>query len=66
MYMKTYNYNAWKVDSKMNPIVDTDRTLSGFSQKAVLRFLAYEEKVPYNGEKIVRLSDGTAWAVAKQ
>lgn len=64
--MKTYNYNAWKVDSNMNPIKDTDRTLSGFNKKAVLRFLAYEENVPYNGEKIIRLSDGTAWVVMKK
>jgi hypothetical protein len=64
--MKTYTYNAWKVDSKMNPIENTDRTLSGFSEKAVLRFLAFEENVPYNGEKIVRLNDNTSWIVSKQ
>ncbi len=31
--MVTYTYNAWKVDSKMNPIENTDKILTGFSQK---------------------------------
>jgi hypothetical protein len=59
-------YNAWKADSKCEPIPDTDRVFMGKSKRAVVKHLAYEEGVEHmHNDILVRCKDGTIWFVHK-
>jgi hypothetical protein len=58
-------YNAWKANSKCEPIEGTDRILLGENKRNVLRHLAYEEGVEYkHGDLIVKLPNGEMWCVS--
>lgn len=57
-------YDAWKVNSDGLPVDDKERIFKSVSAKYVLRLLAYEEGVEYNGlSSILRLKDGSFWCV---
>jgi hypothetical protein len=59
-------YNAWKANSKLEPIEGTDRILEGKSKRAIIRHLAYEEGVEHNhNDVLVKCKDGTFWFVSK-
>ena len=59
-------YVAWKTDNNINPIQGSERILSGISQRAIIRHLAFEEKVIYNNNDLfVKNNDGTKWFVSK-
>jgi hypothetical protein len=59
-------YNAWKADSKCEPIPDTDRVFTGKSKRAVVKHLAYEEGVEnMHNDILVKCKDGTTWFVSK-
>lgn len=59
-------YNAWKAKPNCEPIEGTDRILTGVSKRAILKHLAYEEKVEYqHNDMIVRCKDGNMWCVTK-
>jgi hypothetical protein len=64
--MEEYKYNAWKAKANGEPIMGTDKTYIGVSKRAVLKHLAFEEKVPYeNSGTIVRCNNGDMWCVSK-
>jgi len=66
MESKLNRYNAWKADSKCNPIPDTDRIFTGKSKRAVVKHLAYEEGVEHlHNDSTVKCKDGTIWCVSK-
>jgi hypothetical protein len=57
-----YQYNAWKANSKGDPIEGTDRILTAISKRSVMKHLAHEEGVEYqHNDMIVRCNDGTFW-----
>ena len=61
---KLKKFNAWKADSKGNPIEGTDRILTGVSKRAVLKHIACEEKVDIqHNDMIVKLPNGDCWCV---
>jgi len=61
-----YKYNAWKAKSNGDPIAGTDRTLIGFSKRAVIKHLAFEEGVEHqHNDVMVKCKDGTFWYVSK-
>lgn len=59
-------YNAWKADSRCEPIEGTDRILTGESKRAVIRHLAFEEGIEHqHNDMVVKCKDGTMWCVSK-
>lgn len=59
-------YNAWKAKSNCEPIEGTDRILTGFSKRSIIKHLAFEEGVEYkHNDMIVKLQDGTIWCVSE-
>lgn len=66
MQSQTNRYNAWKADSKCEPIPDTDRVFTGKSKRDVIKHLAFEEGVEHkHNDVIVKCKDGTIWCVSK-
>ena len=65
--MKQLNkYNCWKAEQNGAPIVGTDKIVSGYSKREVLKYLAFTENVIYNhNDMIVKLNDGTFWCASK-
>lgn len=62
---KQKKYSVWLADSKCNPINGTDRIMIGPSKKYVLKYLAYEENITYQGwESLISLPNGNRWCVS--
>ena len=62
--VKQKKYSVWLADARCNPIDGTDRVMIGPSIKYVLKYLAYEENVIFQGwESSIKLANGNRWCV---
>jgi len=60
----SFKFEAWKSDSKCNPIENTERNFTGPNREFVLKFLAFEEGVELKPGSIhVECQDGSRWNV---